>query len=62
MSKKTKTITGEKIDLGREELKPVQKLIKLDWYFHTPFEKILLIIFLLAFIYSVIRIIAQGFW
>ena len=51
----------EKLNI-RKEMKPLQKLIKLDWVLNSWFDKLVYIIGILALIYSIIRIVAQGFW
>jgi len=55
------------MDNLRKSIKETQKLkfgekLRQDWYFESFFEKGLLAVSLCALLYSVIRIIMQGFW
>ena len=36
--------------------------LRLAWYFETPFEKVTLFVAFIALVYSIIRILVQGFW
>ena len=36
--------------------------LRLAWYFEKPAEKIILLLSFIALIYSIFRIIIQGFW
>lgn len=36
--------------------------LRLAWYFDKPIDKIVLLISFIALVYSIIRIIFQGFW
>jgi len=51
--------TGEK----KKKL-PFESLdkMKLPWYFETWFEKLIVVLGTFSLIYSVLRIIFQGFW
>ena len=42
-------------------LSPIEKL-KASWYFNKWYEKIFLVLSSLSLIYTIIRIILQGFW
>ena len=47
--------------LEKEKLKFGEKM-RLAWYFESKFEKIIIVLSLVALFYSIFRIMAQGFW
>lgn len=51
----------ESLKAGTKKYKFGEKL-RLAWVFESIFEKFLLGISIMALIYSIIRIIVQGFW
>lgn len=45
-----------------KEIPKLKEKFKLAWYFESTLEKILLILCMISFVYSILRIIAQGWW
>lgn len=41
---------------------PFAKQFKMDWYLTTWFEKLVFALGSISLVYSIIRILAQGFW
>jgi hypothetical protein len=52
----------KKINRKKDEYGGMFGMLKLTWYFDTKISKAIVVISFLALIYSIIRIIAQGFW
>jgi|TARA_R100000049_G_C1943266_1_gene87765 hypothetical protein len=47
-------ITNEKYRFGEK--------LRLAWYFETALQKLFIVLATLSLLYSIFRIIAQGFW
>lgn len=48
--------------LGNRDDRPFAKKLQVDWYFSGWFQKVLIVIGFFSLFYSIIRVIAQGWW